>query len=378
MLARIRNLIIKEFIHYSRDRLLTVFLLLVPMLQLVLLAQATGRGINHLTTAVLDLDHSSYSRRLIAALDNTEDLDVLYYPANPEELQQLLDLGQADVGVVIPRGFAQVLIGGSSSRQIQVLVDASNSAVGVTALRAAGRVIGDFIHEQMARRAAKTGLRELSSGSLIELRTSIHFNPTLNIRHYMIPAQVGFIIYQVTLSVASLGLARERELGTLEQLMVTPLRRWELILGKAIPALVVGTVNFFFVISIARLVFEVPMRGSFALLLALTLPFLAVETSWGVLISTVSRTQQQAILFVFVQAMVDVAFSGYLVPVKNMPALLRTIAQFSPMQHYLVIIRSVMLKGTGIEVLWPRAAILLALSLGVAVIAWLNVSKRLD
>ena len=173
-------------------------------------------------------------------------------------------------------------------------------------------------------------------------------------------------------------MARERELGTLEQLMVTPLRRFEFTVGKGIPAIAIGGVNFVVMWIISLVVFQVPMNGSPLLLAALTLLFITAEVGWGLVISAVSRTQQQAILFVFIQAMVDMTFSGFMVPVKNMPALLQAISRFVPLQHYLSIVRGIMLKGAGVDELWPHVVALILLCLGMWFVALRSVSRRLE
>jgi ABC-2 type transport system permease protein len=200
----------------------------------------------------------------------------------------------------------------------------------------------------------------------------------MDVRDYSIPAQLGFITYQVTLAVAALGLARERELGTLEQLMVTPLRRFELTVGKGMPAGAIGAANFAVMLAIGLTLFQVPMNGSFILLGTLSLLFVTAVVSWGLVISAISRTQQQAILFVFIQAMVDMTFSGFMVPVKNMPPILQAISRFVPLQHYLTIVRGIMLKGAGLDELWPQAVALIFLSLGMGLLALRIVTRRLE
>jgi ABC-2 type transport system permease protein len=212
----------------------------------------------------------------------------------------------------------------------------------------------------------------------VEIRVDILFNPELNARSYTIPAQVGFIIYQVTLAVAALGISRERELGTLEQLAVTPLGRLELALGKAIPALAVGFANALAMLALSIWVFGVPMNGSPPILLGLTLLFIGAEVGWGLVISTISRTQQQAILFVFVLAMVDIAFSGYLVPVENLPRLLGWLGNLFPLRHYLTILRSVLFRGAGLEQLWPQALAMGVLGITVALLAVRRITHQLD
>jgi len=364
-------LIVKELIQFGRDRLLAGFILLAPALQLLLLAQAIERGIQDQPVAILDLDHTRQSRQLVANLDNTEELQVRFYVDDPEALRNLLDHGQARLGVVIPAGFARNLSSAASSQAIQVVADATNTMAASVTMNAASGVITRFSADLAAN-------YDLVVPEFIDFRTQIRFNPTMDVRNFSIPAQLGFITYQVTLAVASLGLARERELGTLEQLMVTPLQRFELTMGKGIPAIAIGGLNFLGMWVISLTVFQVPMNGSPLLLAALTLLFLLAEVSWGLVISAVSRTQQQAILFVFIQAMVDMTFSGFMVPVKNMPPLLQAISRFVPLQHYLTIVRGIMLKGASLDELWPQVLALSLLGLGMGMVALRSVARRLE
>jgi ABC-2 type transport system permease protein len=371
MLARVANVVWKELIQLARDRLMTAFLFLLPILQLGLLAQATGGQISSLDVAVLDMDHSSVTRQMINDLDSQEELTVRYFVTNEDELQALLDRGRADVGVIFPRGLAEELLDPGKSAQVAVMVDASNSIAGSTALAAASTALTQYGQSLMEARG-------LDVAPLIDLRTVTYYNPTYNLRFFSIPAQVGFITYQITLSVASLGLARERELGTLEQLIVAPMGRLELVLGKAIPSLLVGAMNFLLMLGVSVLFFHIPLRGSFWLLFGLTLLFVTAEIGYGMLISAVARTQQQAILFVFILALVDISLSGYLVPVKNLPLFLRSIAKIAPMYHYLVIIRAVALKGATLATLWPHALALAGLGAVILTISVAGVSRRID
>lgn len=369
MILRVVTIVVKDLLQFRRDRLLLLFILLVPVLQLVLMAQAVSRSIEEQGVVVMDLDHSRWSRQLAVSLDNAQELDVRYYAGDNEEVQRLLDQGRARLAVVIPAGFARSLIERGSSTPIQLIVDGTNVIAAATTLGAASGVVGRFSSDL----AAGYGL---AVPEVIDFRTTIRFNPSLDFRDYAIPAELGFIIYQVTLAVASLGLARERELGTLEQLMVTPIRRLELTLGKGLPAVAVGSLNFAVMWAVGRLIFGLPMNGSLLLLAALTLLFVTAVVGWGLVISAISQTQQQAILFVFIQAMVDITLSGFLVPVKNMPALLQLVSRFVPLRHYLEIIRSLTLKGAGLEALWPEAAFLILISVAVWSVALNRISRH--
>ena len=371
MFLRIWNLVLKELIQFTRDWLMTAFILTLPVLQLILLAQATGSSISNLPVAVLDLDRSATSRDLVTALDNRQELYIYRYPTTLETTHRLLDQGEVTLVVVIPTNFAADLTAVSRRPSVQLVADAGNTIPASVALRAARAAIAAFTADLAARYG-------LDIGSPVELRTAVRFNPDGNVQFFSIPAQVGFIVYQVTLTVASIGMARERELGTLEQLMVMPLRRIELLVGKAIPALIVGALNFVLMLAVAIWGFEIPLRGSLPLLLALTLLFIAVEIGYGIFISAIARTQQQAILLVFVLAMIDMTFSGYLVRVKNLPGALQAIARVVPFSHYLTIVRGVMLKGAGLDALWPHAAAMLAVGAVITTVAVRSLSRRLD
>jgi ABC-2 type transport system permease protein len=379
VLLRIRNLVRKEFIQFFRDWLMTAFILALPVLQLLLLAHATGSRISGLGVAVLDLDRSAASRQLVSALDARRELDVCYRSATLADTRRLLDQGQATLAVIVPPGLAADMADLTRVPRLQLIADGSNRVPASHALRVARETIADFAADRaVALTAGRTAARGLAAVPSIDLRTTVRFNPEFNVRFFTIPAQVGFIVYQVTLAVASIGLARERELGTLEQLMVMPLRRIELVVGKAIPALVIGALNFLFMLVVAIFAFGVPMRGSLSLLFILTLLFIAAEIGYGIFISGIARTQQQAILLVFVLAMVDMTFSGFLVRVKNLPVALQAIALVVPFRHYLTIIRGVMVKGVGLDALWPHVAAMLLMGLLVAAVAVHNLSRSLD
>jgi ABC-2 type transport system permease protein len=375
MLLRIRNVIEKELIQFWRDRLLAAFVLLAPALQLILMAQAIESGINQQPVVILDLDRTPLSRQLMVDLDNSEALRVRYYVDSNDDVRRLLDGGSVRLAVIIPAGFARdvsrLAMPSSQGATVQVIADATNTVAASIAIGGANTVLAKF----SSAVAAGFGL---VVPEFIDFRTNLRFNPTLDFRNYSVPAQVGFITYQIALAVAALGLARERELGTLEQLMVTPLRRFELTLGKGLPAVAIGSLNFLVMWTIARILFGVPMAGSLSLLLLLTFLFLVAVVGWGVVISALSRTQQQAILFVFIQAMVEITFSGFMVPLENMPPALQVAARFFPLQHYLVIVRGITLKGAGLEALWPNALVLVLLALVTWAAAFWRAARRVE
>ena len=371
MFQRIRNLIRKELIQLGRDWVLCAFIITLPALQLVLLAHSTGSDIVGLDVIMVDRDRSAASRRIVESLGNREHLEIHSFHETVEEAEQFLEAGSAVLVVVIPEGFSEALGSRADESTIQLIVDGSNDLVADVALGAAKEALTEFAADETR---SLGGIPE----SVIDLRTTVRYNPTFDIKLYTIPAQLGFIVYQVTLAVASVGLARERELGTLEQLIVMPLTRLELMVGKAAPALIVGMINFFSMLAITVWGFGVPMRGSLWLLLGFTFLFVVAEIGYGVCISAVARTQQQAILLVFVLAMVDMSFSGYLVPTESLPQGLRLISRFVPLGHYLTVIRSVMLKSAGPGTLWPHAVAVFAVGIVVAGVAARSLSHHLD
>ncbi len=368
MLSRIWQIVVKEFIQFVRDRMLALFLFTFPVMQLVLVAQATSSDAVNLSTAILDEDKSAASRGLIQTLRNTDGLTVDYFPAGEDEVGWLIDTGQAAAAVVIPPNFESDLHGGARPK-VQIIADGSNTIATNTALQTTEGAINSYLYGLVA--AADTAPR-------LDLRSVFRFNPSLDHRFYAIPAQLAFIVYQVTLAIAALVLARERELGTLEQLIVTPLRRFELLLGKAVCPAVIGLIDFTLMLAIVVGVYRIPMRGSWELLYLLTALFVAAEVSWGMLLSSISRTQQQAIMFVFMIAMVDIALSGYLVPVDTMPFGMQMISTVSPIRYYITILRAIMLKGADLTTLWPETLVLAALTVGIATISLRNVARDFE
>ncbi len=362
---RIASLIWKEFIQLRRNVLLSFFILLIPMCEFALMTRATGREIKDIPVAVLDLDNSRESRELARVVDETQRLKLAFYPKSQEELEELISAGRATIGLIIPGGFGKEL------SSVYAILDGSSSTSASLGLSGLYEAIEAFSSSRLREKG-------IEAGGNIKLESRILFNPTYDVRHFTLPAMVGFIVYQITIAIASLSLVRERELGTIEQLLVSPLRREEIILGKGIVAFLAGFVNFWLLLLLATKAYGVPFRGSLALLGATTALFLTVESGWGLALSTLARNPQQAILFVFIQVMVDVAFSGFIVPVKNLPLHLRIISFFVPLQHYLFIIRSIMLKGAGFAELWPRFLAMVLLGALMLSLASLNLRRSLE
>ncbi|MBU0704713.1 MAG: ABC transporter permease, partial [Chloroflexi bacterium] len=365
------GLVKKEFLQLSRDKLLLLFVLVAPLLELMLMGGLTGGGVQNLPLAVVDLDRSRASRELITRLDQTDELLIKTYGDSVAQAQEQMQSGQISVIVVTPPGYGESLTDPQQSAEVLVIADGSNYVVSSAAIGTVENVAAEIIQGIIARYG-------VASGGPVEMRFAARFNRSLDGQPGAITMMLGLIVYQVTLVIAAQSFTRERELGTLEQLRVTPLGRLELMAGKAIPTLVVGLVNCLLMTGIAVAWFDVPVRGSLPLLMLLTVPFALTQIGWGTLISLISHTQQQAMLFVFALAMLEIACSGFMVPAGNLPEAMRLLSYVSSVQHYITILRGVMLRGAGVGVLWQSALALSGIALGVAALAWLRLWLGLD
>jgi ABC-2 type transport system permease protein len=271
-----------------------------------------------------------------------------------------VESGQATVAVVVPPGLSRDAASGTAVPELQVIVDGTNAFVGSGALRA--------IQSAIQAQAIDLLPANVSASGGIDLQTRALYNQALDQRWHSISAQLAFIAFQVTAIIAVIGLVREREVGTLEQISITPLRRMELIAGKAFVPLLVGTFNFVVMFFVTLIVFDLPMRGSVVLLFGLTFVYLLTECCYALMLSTLANTQQQAITMIFVWLMLALTLSGYLVPISRMPWGLQVASIVFPLRHYLPILRGVMLKGAGLAALWPEMLALVALS-GVVIAA---------
>ncbi len=376
MLTRTWNLALKEMIQLWRDKMILIFIIVGPMSELALVAWATSGDIEHIPTAVVDRDQTPASRRLVRVLVNTDIFDADFYPKDEVEAQALVNAGTALVAVLIPAGFeADLTALNHGPAQVGMILDGADPSAARAARMSAAGAVAAFAQE-IAR--ARFGPALDRWGEIVALDVRVWFNEELKTSNYEVPSELGFMLVAVALMIASLGIARERELGTLEQLMVTPLRSIELVIGKALPALIIAYVNFLLMLGLVVFVFRVPMRGSWPLLLTLAFFYILVELGWGLMISAVSKTQVQALLVAFMIMMAEVVFSGYAFPVENMPWLLQRIANFVPIKHWLLILRGILLKGAGVEIFWKELLSLAALGLVINVVTILFLRTRLE
>ncbi len=369
MVKAVFNLAWKELIQLWRDRVLLVFLVIAPMLELALIANATGAGIKNQRLAVWDQDQSTLSQQLIQALDNTNEFQLTYRATSFEELHDLVNSGQSPVAVIIPPDFARDASRPDVGATVQVIVDGTNVVVASNILNAMQGAVGDLTVQFLTAQAPA------APPGGVDLKIDTAFNPTLNVRWSTLTATLAFITYQIVLIVAAVSIVREHELGTIEQLVVTPISRLQLLLGKALMAAVIGLIDLGLLILVLTLGFELPMRGDIGLLTALGVLFILAEIGVGMVISLISSNQQQAVLIVFLLAILEITFSGLLVPPENMPAFMQVLGSVSPLQHFTAIVRSIFLKGSTLDMLWGHVAPLAAITAVTIGAAWTMFSR---
>ncbi len=348
-LRRVREMVRKEFLQLFRDPRMYGILLAAPVMQLVVFGFAVSTDVRDTATFLVDQDRTAASRELVEAWTASGYFRIVGRSQDPGELVRALDHGDAIVGLTIPVGFAADL--DRSEGTVQVLLDGSNSNLATVAQGYAEQILTTW------------GLTaaEIRVEPPVELRHRAFFNPDLASRDYNVPAVIGAIITLICLLLTSLSIVREREIGTLEQLMVSPIRPIELLVGKTIPFGLIGILDMALVTALAVLFFKIPLVGSVGLLLLATVLYLLSALGAGLLISTISKTQQEAFMSTFLVLMPTLLLSGFMFPVRRMPKFFQWVAYLNPLTHYLEIIRGIFLKGVGMEALWFQHAALLVL-----------------
>lgn len=351
-IERIGGLLKKEFRQVFRDPRMVRVVFIAPMIQLLIFGYAVSTDVRHTPTLLIDLDSTAASRALTDTLTASGYFDIVERSDRPGAALEALDHGRVTLAMVIPRGFAEELESGRGT-SVQLLFDGTNANLANVARGYAERIV---LRHGLA-------VAPVPITAPIELAERAWYNPGLISRNYNVPAVVGAIIMLVCLLLTSLAIVREREIGTLEQLLVSPVRPWELIAGKTLPFAVIGLVDLVVVTAIALVWFGVPFRGNYLLVLGASLLYLFSGLGVGLLISTVSSTQQEAFMTTFLFYMPTMLLSGFLFPVHSMPALFRWVTLANPMRHYLDILRATFLKGVGLDVLWPQLTALTLLGI---------------
>jgi ABC transporter DrrB family efflux protein len=356
----LRAILLKEFAHIRRERSTLFFAFLVPVLQMTIFGYAINLTIEDIPTVTLDLDRTAESRQALDAFVNSRRFRIVEQAIDRAFFDHALTAGWAKVGLIVPPDYSARVLRGESAT-LQVLIDGSDSQVATTALNSAA-LLGWSMSTRKARQFAE-GLQIAPArgpaGELrmpIEIRPRLLYNPNLESAHFFVPALIGIIMQLVTLFLTAFAIVRERELGTLEQLFVTPVGRAALLLGKLIPYAVIGFLETLLALLVMVLVFHVPITGDLTLLLALSLLFLVTSLGLGLLVSTIARTQVQALQFAFIIMLPSILLSGFVFPRDGMPAVIYWISFMIPVTYFLEILRGIILRGADLRDLLPHAA----------------------
>jgi ABC-2 type transport system permease protein len=369
MWARILVIVRKEFRQALREPRMRVLLFLPPLIQLVLFGYAVNLDVDQINIGWMDFDHTPESRDLRAAFEGSNRFTIATALAHEGDIQALLDRGKVQAVIRVLPGFARDLLRRRTTA-VQILVEGTNSNTASLVSSYAGEIVSRYSASRLSTPGG--GVPELTA------HTRVWFNPDLKSRNYFVPGVIANIIMTVTLMLTALAIVREKEIGTMEQLMVTPIRPIELMIGKTLPFAVVGLLDVVLITTAAFVIFRIPIHGSLLYLLANAVLFLLTSLGAGLFISTISQTQQQAMMSSFFFAMPCFMLSGFAFPISNMPAVVQYLTYLNPLRYFVEIVRGIFLKGTGISVLWPQTVALAVYGVTVMTLSALRFHKRLD
>ncbi len=374
--SRLYGMIVKEFIHLRRDPLTVILALFVPVAMLFIFGWAINTDVKHIPTVVLDQSGSVEARTLLEALVNSQYFDLRHWTRSYAELTRLVDEGRAKVGIVIPPDYAKRL--SRQSAEIQVIVDASDPMVATSAINAATSLGFQRSIQVLSRNLEATARLRRVNEPPVDFRVRAWYNPDLVSAIFIVPGLIGAMLMQTTIASMAVTVVREREKGTLEALVVSPIRRWELMLGKIVPNLLVAYGQMTMALAVAYFVFDVPIRGSLPLLYLLSLVFMWGTLGIGIYLSTLARTVPQAMQLSFLTFLPSIYLSGLLFPIEGMPEAAQYLASIIPLTYYLRVVRGIVLKGVGLDHLWSNVLPLIAFGAVIFTLAVLRFRKSLD
>lgn len=377
MLARLHQMLIKEFLQVFRDKRSRFLLIVPPIVQMLIFGYAATFEIRHVPIAILDLDHSQESRELVARFTASRTFTVRARLEHHRQIAELIDRGEVILTVQLHPGFAQRLRKGQTA-PVQVILDGTNSNTALIALGYVNRIADRFARDYQRDRLRRTAPLTVAQTPTVELERRPWFNPDLRSRWFFIPGIIGSLTLVMVVNLTAFSIVRERELGTLEQIMVTPIRRSEFILGKTLPYFLIGLADAALIALVGTLWFRVPFRGELWVLFLGTVLFLLSMLGVGLFISTISATQQQAMVTAFFFLMPAITISGFGSPISSMPEALQYISYADPLRYFLVVLRGVYLKGVGLEVLWAQMAMMAVIGVTLLTISVLRFHKSLD
>ena len=361
MWERLRSMLIKEFLQVLRDPKMRGVIFVMPLLQAMVFGYAVTTDVRNVPVAVLDFDQSVASRELLSRFSASGYFRFVSQTRNVNDATHLLDKESVGAILRIDQGFEEDLRAGRTAK-LQVIADGTDSNTAGIVLGYTGRIAGEFSGKVLLTRFSRLRGEGPLPGN-VELVSRAWFNENLESRNFYVPGVIAILVMLVTLMLTSMAIVREKEIGTIEQLLVSPITPAEFILGKTLPFALIGYADVLLVAALGVFWFEVPIRGSLPLLLVATTFYLMTTLGIGLFISTVSRTQQQAMLSVFFFYFPAVLLSGFMFPIANMPPPVRFLTYANPLRYFLVILRGIFLKGAGTATLWPPMAALLAMGL---------------
>ncbi|MBM3143800.1 MAG: ABC transporter permease [Chloroflexi bacterium] len=374
--SRLLSLIRKEFIQIWRDPRTLMLILFIPIMQLFLLGYAATNNIRNLPMAVFDQDRGPAARALLAAYRAADYFDIAFDVDSEAQIRELIEAGDARLGLIIPPNYSAE-IGGNGSAKVVFVFDGSDPTATSTALAAAQQIGWQHATEIQQQRLSRAGV-PISGEMPLEIRTQVWYNPDLVDAYFMIPAIIGMILFAITSILTATTIVRERERGTMEQLIVTPIRPWELVVGKLLPYVILALTNTVEVLVIGSWWFGVPVRSEMWVIMLLSSLFLVTSLSIGLLASTIANTQQEAMLTVWMLLLPTIFLSGFFFPLEAMPLVLRWVSYVLPLRYYLVIIRSLLLKGTSVSALQNEVIALVIFGIVLMTAAAMRFRKRLD
>ena len=375
MTSRLVSIVRKEFIQLFRDRRMLALILVIPLVQLFLLGYASNTDLRDVPMAVFDQSHTAAARALLDAYRVTDYFKVAYVVGSDAELRDLIEKGQVVLGLIIPPDYATQLTAGQA--QVALIVDGSDASKAATVLSVSQLIAQNYATRIFATKLERSGL-SLTLQLPVELRTTVWYNPDMVSSYFMIPGVIGMILYAITAILTATAVVRERERGTIEQLIVTPIRPWELVVGKIFPYVILGLFDAAEVIAVGHWWFGVPVRGSLVLIGLVSALFLFSGLGIGLFASTIANTQQEAMLTVFMTLLPAIFLAGFFFPLDNMPAVLQAVSYFIPLRYFLKIIRVLLLKGVGLESIQGDVLALVIFAVVIMGGAALRFRKRLD
>ena len=370
MFERIKHMLIKEFIQVLRDPRMKILVFMVPVIQLLLFGYVATTDVHNIATAVYDLDNTVASRELVARFVRSGYFKVVEHIDNDKRERELIDRGTVSAVLQVNKGFEEDLHAGRTAA-VQLIVDGTDSNTANIVINYGAKITGEYSANILAKRVSR--LKGAARRTFqVELETRAWFNENLESRNFYIPGVMALLLMVATAVLTSLAIVREKEIGTMEQILVTPMTPAEFILGKTVPFALIGFVDVLIVTGVGVFWFDIPVRGSFALILLCAGLYLMTTLGVGLLISTICSTQQQAMMSTFFFIFPAVLLSGFMFPIANMPRIIQYLTYLNPLRYFLVIVRGVFLKGIGVGVLWPQ---MLALAIIGCFALWLAANR---